>query len=432
MARAGLRVGLIARLAASAPAPVFALAGPGARDAVQDLRMRDDVELCGSPRHASVLLVAGALRDTAREPLWRLHDQLAHPRAVVSWRGDHTALFADAHAAGDDAGDLAAVLRRVWAGLVAGDASSSALLPDVDPAPWRGVGPYGQGGKGMTGGVPYGRPMPGRAPDRDGLELDQLPLVVGPWFPALPAGIVLHVGLQGDVVQEARVELDGARVPQPDRDDPFVRALGEPVRIAELERGRAARHLRAVAELLRVLGLGALAVRVQRSVAMLPDDSAARVVVRELRQRRALVVPLQGIGRIDPRTARAQGLGPAARAGGVADDLRAHEPAYARLGFAPCAATGGDAAARLRQWLAEAEQALDLARAAGDGTLGPVERVEGARGVVDATARPSAAMCALLPSLLTGMEWGDAVMTIASLDLDPDEALAAADAAARP
>ena len=67
-------------------------------------------------------------------------------------------------------------------------ASSPDALPDLDPAPWRGVGPFGQGGTGMTGGVPYGRPLAGRADDRDGLKLDQLLVRVGPFLPPFPPG----------------------------------------------------------------------------------------------------------------------------------------------------------------------------------------------------------------------------------------------------
>lgn len=51
------------------------------------------------------------------------------------------------------------------------------------------------------GGHPYGRPLAGRAPGRDGLEFDQLPLRVGPFFPHFPPGLVLHVELQGDAIQ---------------------------------------------------------------------------------------------------------------------------------------------------------------------------------------------------------------------------------------
>src|SRR3546814_12868181 len=85
--------------------------------------------------------------------------------------------------------------------IIGGRPSEPAALTDVEPAVWRGVGPYGQGGTGMTGGVPYGRPLPGWAEDRDGLKHDQLQLRLGPAYPGLPPGLVLDLPLQGDIPQ---------------------------------------------------------------------------------------------------------------------------------------------------------------------------------------------------------------------------------------
>jgi hypothetical protein len=62
-------------------------------------------------------------------------------------------------------------------------------------------------GMGMLGGVP----MADRADDRDGLKLDQLHVPLGPLLPLWPAGLVIHTRLQGDVIQDAAIEvLDGA------------------------------------------------------------------------------------------------------------------------------------------------------------------------------------------------------------------------------
>src|SRR3546814_17035378 len=92
------------------------------------------------------------------------------------------------------AGDAMAVRRVAVELIIGGRPSEPAALTDVEPAVWRGVGPYGQGGTGMTGGVPYGRPLPGWAEDRDGLKLDQLQLRLGPAYPGLPPGLVLEIG----------------------------------------------------------------------------------------------------------------------------------------------------------------------------------------------------------------------------------------------
>ena len=50
------------------------------------------------------------------------------------------------------------------------------------------------------------RPEAEPADDRDGLRLDQVHVPLGPALPDWPAGLILHVALQGDVVQHASVE----------------------------------------------------------------------------------------------------------------------------------------------------------------------------------------------------------------------------------
>jgi hypothetical protein len=50
-------------------------------------------------------------------------------------------------------------------------------------------------------------------PDRDGLTLDRLHVPLGPVLPDWPAGLVVRVTLQGDVIQEASAEvLDAGHV----------------------------------------------------------------------------------------------------------------------------------------------------------------------------------------------------------------------------
>lgn len=70
----------------------------------------------------------------------------------------------------------------------------------------------------MMGGTPYGRPMAMTDEDvRDGLALDRLRFTVGPFFPHFPPGLVLELGLQGDVIQEARVTSTPYPQPKPSR-----------------------------------------------------------------------------------------------------------------------------------------------------------------------------------------------------------------------
>ena len=455
----------LTRLALRAPARIFVLEGVDPPGPVDELRLRDDVRLVETPRSATVLLVTGQLPESVREAAMRVHDAMAHPRTVVWWTHEpmhETAMLfpgavVERHVASTAAGarpvvsglpglpglpGLAAALRQAHVGLVRGErASDPALLPDVDPAPWRGEGPYGQGGSGMTGGVPYGRPMAGRAPDRDGLELDQLPVRVGPFFAAFPAGLTLDVKLQGDVVQEVVVPGNafaglaaGAQAP-----DPFHAALTVPVAIGDLERARARHHLRWLAHALRVHGLEALAHRTLALAVMLaqrnPTDAAADVAAlgRLLERSLALGWATAGVGVTDAALVTGRELGPIARAAGVAEDARADDPVYQALGFEPAVQPGrhhvgavGDARARWRQRIGEAIQSLELAgRAGGRRTEGRGVPVEGPRGRLRADGQigaPSAALLALLPELLRGQEWGDAVTTVVSLDIDVREA----------
>lgn len=411
--------GAVRRVAARAPVPVFVLQGleSGPPGDAELLRLDPRVEIVDSPRHATVLLVAGALPDELHAPAALVHDALPHPRATVAWGGDGAtgvppSLHADAVDGDDDVADRISALHAT---LLAGTRPSDPpALEATSRAPWHGVGPYGHGGTGMTGGTPYGRPLADRADDlRDGLKLDALPLTVGPFFPAFPPGLTLDVVLQGDVVQRAEVRdnpFAGQRAAAPSRDDPFVRAATEPVLVAALERVRAAHHLRRVAATLRLLGLAAMAERVLRLTAA-PDELTVRDATAVLRlvARAAVERALPPAGRVDGEVT--SGLGLVARAAGVPTDARTHDAVYGELGFAVITGEGGDARARWRQRLAELRQAVELAERAG-------ARMREPGAPLEHPAPPPAALLAVLPRLLVGLEWGDAVAVVASLDLD--------------
>lgn len=201
---------LLGRLAGAAPAPVFAAIGAQAWAAVEDLCLLQGVQRVASPRAASVLLVAGEQREADAAALRRVHDQMPHPRATVWWAADPPAdarspLVLD-HL--DQPHDAALRICELHRALMAeGRPRSEAdWQPDEPPAPWQGVGPYGQGGEGMMGGTPYGRPMAMTDDDlRDGLALDAFSVRIGPFMPTLPPGLVLELTLQGDVLQRAAV-----------------------------------------------------------------------------------------------------------------------------------------------------------------------------------------------------------------------------------
>ena len=425
---------LLAGLAGQAPARVFPVVGSGAREPVEQLRSDSRLCLVDSPRAATLLLVAGDLPEPLRGPARAVHDEIPHPRATIWWPLSGSApvqpSFPDALVVRQHE-DVGGALARVQAALLEGrQAPEPDLLPDVDPAPWRGVGPYGQGGKGMTGGVPYGRPLAERAPDRDGLELDQLHVGIGPFFPPFPPGLVLDVKLQGDVVQAAAVDGNAfagsgtSAGMAPHALGRFVRALTRPVPVAELELARARHHLLWLGHALRVHGLGALGRRAYRLAWHIQPDHAGPVAAfgRCLEWTRFLSWATAGIGVTSAASLAPVAPGPVSRAAGIAQDARLLDPAYAALGFTPVIQHEGDARARWRQRVAEAVQALELAaRAAGRSTTA-VGRVEAPRGTLTADASPAAGLLALVPLLLAGLEWGDAVTTLVSLDLDLEEA----------
>jgi len=412
----------LATLAAGAPTPAFVLAGAGGRWAAEQLWLEPRIAPALSPRAADALVVVGYLTEALLPAVILAHDQIPPPRLAFQWLPDGAP---DDPLAGMvpgvrvvEGGSLVEVVRDAHAGLLAGRGDGHGdAWPDVEPAPWRGIGPYGQGGKGMTGGVPYGRPLTGRADDRDGLKLDRLDVRVGPVFPAFPPGLELIVGLQGDVAQEVAVgenPFEGG----PASGGVFALALRKAVPIAELEVARARSHLRWLAGALRVAGLPSLGRRVLALAARAGPGDLDRVarLRRSLERGRGLAWLAGGVG-----SAREDVGGPVGRAAGHASDARAGLAEYRALGFEPLVHEGGDALARWRQRVAEAEQSLRLAGAAGDATVGPLDVVEGPRGPLG-----PAPLLELLPGLVAGMEWGDLVTTVVSLDLDLEEAAARA------
>lgn len=416
--------GLLAGIAGRARVPVFAVGGAGARDDLANLRLRTEISMLDTPRPANILLVAGSFTDAGIAALRRVHDQMSPPRLTVHWGPTTLEGLPAEHVVSGNVDGLVDAIVDLHRALLHGTLPSEApLLPDIDPAEWRNVGPYGQGGKGMTGGVPYGRPMAERGPDRDGIQLDRLPVTLGPWLPALPAGLTLRVTFQGDIIQEASV---GPAAVTAAIASPFKEALRRPVPLADLELARARHHLIWLAEALRLVGLGALGLRALRLAARLTpqDNDAVDALARAIRKSGAFAWSLGSAGRLDPSST--EGLGPVARASGLPDDARLEDPTYRSLGFTPITFADGDPRARWRQRLAEITQSLDLAMQAPDRTAFGDGVVEGPHGRLEQGApTPSSRLLELLPALLTGLEWGDAVTCLASIDMDPAEAAAA-------
>lgn len=258
-----MAIGWLDRLAAGAPVAVFAAVGRDAIERVEDLSLDSRITWVASPRHADVLLVAGKIRKQDGQALRAVHDQIPVPRNTLWWGSEPFEALASPTVVPlvDDA--LPHVQKiRAWRAK-----SESDLLPDEPPNPWRGIGPNGQGGKGMMGGVPYGRPMAMTDADgRDGLQLDQTTVQIGPYLQTWPCGLVLELVLQGDVVQSARVIRP-----------PYGPTKGVPDGVSN--------RLRGAARLLELLQLDGLTERCRRDAAAYErheavDIAALRAAVR--------------------------------------------------------------------------------------------------------------------------------------------------------
>lgn len=343
--------------AASAPATVFVARGGGADllpvEVAADLRVR----LVPTPRHATVLLAAGRFGGPMGVALDRVHDQMGSPSRTLWWTADPNvgcpvALSGAAVMTGLD--PVEAILAAHHLAVVEGGRDADAL-PDAPPNRFEGRGDTGHGGEGMMGGVPWGRPMAMTGADRDGLQLDEHEIAWGPFLVGLPTGVQVRTRLQGGLVQAAEVS---------------VLDLGEgPVLGDGPDVDGARRHLQWLAEVLRLVGLDALAAR------------AARLA-------RATCTVTQG----DPILGREL-------AGLVRRVRRSGLPA-SWDGLAPV--DGCDARQRL-------ELGLESVLAGPGGSAGPGPAVSwGDRTLADVGA------------LLVGLTWTDAVAALASLHLRPD------------
>jgi hypothetical protein len=274
---------------------------------------------------------------------------------------------------------------------------------DMDGAPGMQMG--GMGEMDMGGMVVRGTAMARRGPDRDGLRLDQLHLPLGPVLPDWPAGLLLRLTLQGDVIQEAEAAAlaggDGSFW-----DEPWRRAAdGQRVTTAEASRRRAAAHLDSLARLLGVAGWEAAATASRR----LRDDVLAgkpgggvrrdaRRFTRRVGRSRVLAWLTSGLGVLDAADAAA------ARVTGPA-------------------AAGGDVTARYRRWCAELDDAVAVLEDTSPlrpAEFGPPRGWAGAGGPPGTDEGPTG-LVAVLPRLLAGTEFAGARLVIASLDPDLDQ-----------
>lgn len=364
-----------ARLLAAAPVAVHVVRGIGAGRAAARLRADHRVRISSSPRYAELLVLAGALPLDSAAALRAVHDQVSAPRGVaaIGVGGDLAALGLgedlvrlDDDLAADTGSDEVDPVRALLAlrdDVLAGRCDRPALGPAENPVEWQGVGPHGQGGEGMMGGTPYGRPMAMPPVEgRDGLALDRLSLRLGPFLPGLPPGVALEAGLQGDVLAEVELLLAGEEPGGPPGASfpGTIRTAGaprpDPRAAPEQEAGR---RLEALAELCALSGLDAEARGVAR-VALAPTSDGVARLRRRLDRPWTLRAATDGIGRLS------------------GDDR--------------------DVTGRWRRWLDEAAHALDPAT-----------------GPVSDPVRLEAQARADIGRGLVGLDVGQALLTVASL-----------------
>ena len=418
-----MAVSWLSRFAARSPATVFPALGMRGEEAFYPLALNPQIKLVSSPRHASLLLVAGGVPPDFHDALRRVHDQLPAPFTTLWYQSEPLLELQHANTTRVDSlkalpGALVDAHRKTLRGELG---VSPRLLPDEPPNPWQGLGDDGHGGEGMMGGVPYGRPMamPPTEDLRDGLALDILIFRLGPFFPLWPAGLEAEVTLQGDIVQQFAV-----------RSAPFPRSLApvffearqQAVPIARLELERARYHLRALFHALHLAGLPDLALR---ALQLADDCDSAKIAVlenrfkalkRSLKRRGFFALHLPKRGALSKEQAETLG-GYAARAAGINQDARAEDEGYRRLDFSLITQPEGDTRARWRQRLVEIAQSLALADQAqqDDVVTANLDMLETPRGPWHDELPDDAS--ALLEDVLPGLEWGEALATIASLDL---------------
>lgn len=356
-----------------------------------------------SPAAADLLVVVG--RPAEDDPDWLegTWRALAEPRALV-----RVEEAADAGAA-LDAGH--AELFR--GGRHVGTAAGADARPDhLGPAPAAGHPHHAHAGHTAahshdTTMLISGLPLADRADDRDGLRLDRLHVPFGPVLPDWPAGLVVRLALQGDVVQEVTgVELVPAApaTRPPFWDEPWRQAAaGASVTRGEAARRRCAAHLDSLGRLLAVADWPDAATRARRlrDAALVGVPAAelayrARRLHRRVGRSRTLRWLTSGIGVLPRERALAAGVG------------------------GPALEADGDVWRRTVQWLAEAARA---AEACEDPRPLPPDDPHGPRGELTGEHPPSRALLDVLPSLLHGAELAAARLTLASLDPDPDELL---------
>ncbi|MDX1654272.1 MAG: hypothetical protein R3310_03555, partial [Candidatus Competibacteraceae bacterium] len=239
----------------------FPVLGWGGAALWRTLRTRGPITLGLSPRQADLLVLAGEIPPAWRAEITALFETLPLPRGALwlqpPWDCPPPDLPLSLTVSPGELNRLDGriLVRRL---LEPDSPAQRPQLPDLPAHPWRGIGPHGQGGEGMMGGHPYGRPMAMamEADARDHLALDNLPIWLGPFFPGLPSGLQLDLVLQGDRVHHCQGVTNRFphRPATPVTAPPALTALTTPVPLRLLERTRLASHLGWLADFLELAG----------------------------------------------------------------------------------------------------------------------------------------------------------------------------------
>lgn len=355
--------------------------GTGARLVAERELRRRGWPCAASPADADLVVVTGPVGDRLRPFRDRLWQQVPAPGVCVPLAG---------------ADDVAGALDTAWTRLAGGGDRTGS--PDDDQDREGGDAAADESDE-ME--MPGGLSMADRGPDRDGLMLDQLHVPLGPLLPDWPAGLVVHTTLQGDVIQEAQTEILADGPGEAFWAEPWRgAAAGEAVTAGEGARHRAGSQLDSLGRLLAVAGWDDAALRAR----WLRDDVLGGARTEQVMPRlRRFASRLRGSRTLRWLTDRLGVLSAAdADAAGVVGPARR------------ATRSGGDVSARWQEWLAEVEQTLpDI-----DAT-GPLRGIdEGGSGAPLGDGECNAALLAVLPGLLDGVELATARLIVASLDPD--------------
>lgn len=354
--------------ARATPRPLL-VAVPGGREvrlAAERVFRERGWEPATSPAEADLLVVCGLPDASIGVAVERVWSQLPSPRARADLRSaDHVVDELDQARAGltDPERQRANRVGRASSNDVAAHQNPPQHAPAEHGEAHDAHAESSDGSENMHtmhGGDVAGLPMADRAPDRDGLTLDQLHVTLGPVLTDWPAGLVVRATLQGDVVQSAQVEVVGQA---PANGSPWAGAPEAPA-------------LDSLARLLSVCGWPSAMRNARRLrdelLAGTVDDAELRRFARRLRRSRTLRWSTDGIGWLDD----------------THGDL------------------AGDATQRWHRWV----DAVD-----GTGPAGAVDRAphDRARIVVE-----------VLPGLLEGQELAAVRVLVASFDPELDTLVA--------